>query len=156
MRPVSKTAYPSVNRFQSTHPCRVRRLSIKWVATSRYFNPRTRVGCDKNSFFKSSNNFDFNPRTRVGCDNLLSLKQHINPISIHAPVWGATKLVKTFTASQLFQSTHPCGVRLYISTSYATCIISIHAPVWGATLISYIRSCPINNFNPRTRVGCDL
>ena len=32
-------------------------------------------------------------------------------ISIHAPVWGATVLLKPWQFEQLFQSTHPCGVR---------------------------------------------
>ena len=33
--------------------------------------------------------------------------------------------------------------------------ISIHAPAWGATLSRCIKPPYSNNFNPRTRVGCD-
>ena len=54
----------------------------------------------------------FNPRTRVGCD------------------WTTTQSLKR---QNKFQSTHPCGVRLYNRPD-------------GGLLIS---------FNPRTRVGCD-
>ena len=34
--------------------------------------------------------------------------------------------------------------------------ISIHAPAWGATTERYIFLCRSVNFNPRTRMGCDL
>ena len=54
-------------------------------------------------------------------------------VSIHAPVWGATKNRLQVNASGLFQSTHPCGVRL-------SDMIIIGFAV---------------RFNPRTRVGCD-
>ena len=76
-------------------------------------------------------------------------------VSIHAPVWGATKgtqhlnaflgfnprtrvgcdmLLEQKRLKYLFQSTHPCGVRQ----------ITKFSP-------SFVRC-----FNPRTRVGCDL
>ncbi len=39
-------------------------------------------------------------------------KHAIARISIHAPMWGATQY-KTYGYFQIvFQSTHPCGVRL--------------------------------------------
>ena len=34
-------------------------------------------------------------------------------------------------------------------------LISIHAPVKGATTIKRRKNNGINNFNPRTREGCD-
>ena len=55
-------------------------------------------------------------------------------VSIHAPVWGATKVLHLTAASGEFQSTHPCGVRRARSRKTAS------------------RCC----FNPRTRVGCDV
>ena len=57
------------------------------------------------------------------------------PVSIHAPIWGAT-----------------LPGRLYISDTH---IVSIHAPVWGATgtIISTYR--PNASFNPRARMGRD-
>ena len=98
----------------------------------------------------------FNPRTPVGCDNL-----------------AHTEIV----ADMVFQSTHPCGVRL---ADYQIRLIrktvSIHAPLWGATLslrpttrLCWFQSthpCGVRRrrqqtqnwsrcFNPRTPVGCD-
>ena len=56
----------------------------------------------------------------------------------------------------LFQSTHPCGVRLrYPHDPLAPIQVSIHAPVWGATQ-SRSRAAGGVSFNPRTRVGCDV
>ena len=101
-------------------------------------------------------------------------------ISIHAPAWGATKYQRYFAEAVFpFQSTHPRGVRLGQAVVY--CVpapfqsthprgvrpgyflgtssdsgISIHAPAWGATALpSTTLSVPCN-FNPRTRVGCDV
>ena len=76
-------------------------------------------------------------------------------VSIHAPVWGATTITNTLNLDQLFQSTHPCGVRQSASSHYRCSrrfnprtrvgcdrarprcwhddMVSIHAPVWGAT-----------------------
>ena len=36
-----------IMEFQSTHPCRVRRAIVSPRLPVGYFNPRTRVGCDK-------------------------------------------------------------------------------------------------------------
>ena len=80
-----------------------------------------------------------------------------NPVSIHAPAWGATFPFKTAFIPRLFQSTHPRGVRLadhrnggatgefqsthprgvrrvrpFSSLQYFR--VSIHAPAWGATI----------------------
>ena len=55
----------------------------------------------------------FNPRTCVGCDLITQ---------------------KSISITDLFQSTHPCGVRQGLVSMYVLRIaISIHAPVWGAT-----------------------
>ena len=57
-------------------------------------------------------------------------------ISIHAPAWGATSDVAVVKAGlNVFQSTHPRGVRLLI----VVCVLY-----------------KILDFNPRTRVGCDI
>ena len=101
--------------FQSTHPSGVRlegglcwhidgEISIhapQWGATrrlwfgldwSRYFNPRTPVGCDGPRFRKRGvkREGNFNPRTPVGCDGFIPAIVFLN---------------------RLFQSTHPSGVR---------------------------------------------
>lgn len=55
------------------------------------------------------------------------------PISIHAPVSGATDASDKAPNSSQFQSTHPCGVRLSLEAA-----VDLFA-----------------HFDPRTRVGCD-
>ena len=141
------------------------------------FNPRTRVGCDKTTRTWRLMTLCFNPRTRVGCDKLLCamcfivmfqsthpcgvrLDEIVNEtlavgVSIHAPVWGATRMPPNTTRALGFQSTHPCGVRRHtLDTAFCGyCFnprtrvgcdaskpnpvlfydVSIHAPVWGAT-----------------------
>ncbi len=106
----------------------------------RYFNPRTRAGCDgapsrmliSRSIFQSTHpcwvrhntpyrhqfHIHFNPRTRAGCD------AGFRP--------SRTNVLK-------FQSTHPCWVRPSdrMPSLMAFCI-SIHAPVLGATYQSLI------------------
>ena len=76
----------------------------------------------------------FNPRTREGCDFLAYGDYRLAHISIHAPVKGATLL---FSHVSKFQ------------------FISIHAPVKGATFKRHFSLSAINDFNPRTREGCD-
>ena len=79
---------------------------------------------------------NFNPRTREGCDSdVCNFSPLIKGISIHAPVKGATLIMRT------------------INNMIA---ISIHAPVKGATLKHHLFMIAIENFNPRTREGCDL
>ena len=100
--------------FQSTHPCGVRR-------TYRFTRCQT-IG--------------FNPRTRVGCDCKSTSHPCGYPVSIHAPVWGATIAWMPTVLTGVFQSTHPCGVRLPLRLKVFQVLVSIHAPVWGATSFS--------------------
>ena len=79
--------------------------------------------------------FHFNPRTRVGCDPLNTRASRLGRISIHAPGWGAT--ISMMDALQRM-------------------LISIHAPGWGATEECESVAAVWDDFNPRTRVGCDL
>ena len=79
----------------------------------RHFNPRTPVGCDTSDCRFSSLRPYFNPRTPVGCD----LTHNPYPLT-----------------HNIFQSTHPSGVRLvgwHVRDGERQ--ISIHAPQWGAT-----------------------
>ena len=72
------------------------------------------TGIRKNSTYAEVN---FNPRTREGCDDDAWFEfEDLTPISIHAPVKGATP-----------------GVRGAVAASGG---ISIHAPVKGATALS--------------------
>ena len=55
-------------------------------------------------------------------------------ISIHAPQWGATVGHIVLDSLDIFQSTHPSGVRR--AQAFERVLddaISIHAPQWGAT-----------------------
>ena len=78
----------------------------------------------------------FNPRTREGCDlDAGRLVPFYIDISIHAPVKGAT-----------FDLDVDAGLRG---------VISIHAPVKGATTVCKNHAMVQQDFNPRTREGCD-
>ena len=102
-----------------------------------------------------------------------------NPISIHAPAWGATCYRSMLIASDyIFQSTLPRGERLCVDVCQRNNIdfnprsrvgsdmngvdyladvrISIHAPAWGATCSVTLIPCMGIYFNPRSRVGSDL
>ena len=139
------TGSPPRCRFQSTHPSGVRpqRPSRSWRFRRNFnprtpvgcdskssptrphppnFNPRTPVGCDRPHRRHRCNRSYFNPRTPVGCDgHHTRRKLPENPISIHAPQWGAT------------YGAAPIQIFLFIS---------IHAPQWGATIF---RRCLITN-----------
>ena len=122
-----------------------------------HFNPRTREGCDlahDNAANLATQNF--NPRTREGCDF------HDKPF---------------LSASTIFQSTHPRGVRLFhVFPCRAAPIFQSTHPrgvrrVSGAVLLRrcgfqsthprgvrpYFGLSPVmsQHFNPRTREGCD-
>ena len=97
----------------------------------RYFNPRTREGCDRMSGAPTGRTTrisihapvkgatrrrdhrvevptDFNPRTREGCDIAAAITASRSPpISIHAPVKGATTHAVDRMGAGRFQSTHP-------------------------------------------------
>ena len=123
----------------------------------QHFNPRTREGCDKATELYDFIETNFNPRTREGCDIVFDLTsrckiifQSTHPrrvrrkglseglkdlqISIHAPAKGATN-------TSLMTSAYP--------------LISIHAPAKGATKDWLHWQKIMQNFNPRTREGCD-
>ena len=122
--------------FQFTHPCGVRLskdLPIKIIEVFQFTHP-----CGVRHGYTRSASIHlrcFNSRTRVGCDYPTRTRPRVcRPVSIHAPVWGATQL----------RISYELGER-----------VSIHAPVWGATYISLRRVRLIRRFNSRTRVGCD-
>ena len=78
----------------------------------------------------------FQSAYRRGCD--LRFRQRRGPdsaVSIHAPAWGATLLLSYINYRlDVFQSTHPRGVRHWVTEVYQKSLhVSIHAPAWGAT-----------------------
>ena len=147
--------------------------------SSRHFNPRTREGCDIAHVDEKLVAFDFNPRTREGCDPVWAIRtssahkfQSTHPRGVRR--WPAV----IFTSWKVFQSTHPRGVRLSVyiaavdqrifqsthprgvrptccSLSSAMLHISIHAPARGATYPHRAYIAGDQDFNPRTREGCD-
>ena len=121
-------------KFQSTHPCRVRPSLSSGKHVSKYFNPRTRAGCDAHWLCATTKPKNFNPRTRAGCDAVFSVglreNSNFNPRT-RAGCDGLTASAKNVAI--LFQSTHPCRVR----------------PLFPR------KRTPCGNFNPRTRAGCD-
>ena len=76
----------------------------------------------------------FNPRPHMGGDGVLSILNDIDMVSIHAPTWGATKILALHYAYAKFQSTPPHGGRRgQVHERLHRVVVSIHAPTWGAT-----------------------
>ncbi len=78
----------------------------------------------------------FNPRAREGRDGILDKpRPSWIPVSIHAPVKGATDpAILRLCGYYPFQSTRPRGARHYRVFAHRTYTkVSIHAPAWGAT-----------------------
>ena len=151
-----------------------------WRRCRCSFNPRTRVGCDTSSQTTdvSQDTFQSTHPRGVRPARAFDVEQ-MEPVSIHAPAWGATTstattacgrdgfnprtrvgcdcdMVSSVAFFRLFQSTHPRGVRRshwrWIRTARS---VSIHAPAWGATDARPALPGRGLCFNPRTRVGCD-
>ena len=80
---------------------------------SKGFNPRTHTGCDSAKSFAVIFSGCFNPRTHTGCDDVGGLTlRPLLVVSIHAPTRGATSGATGTMHADMFQSTHPHGVRL--------------------------------------------
>ena len=79
------------------------------------------------------------------------------PVSIHAPAWGATRRKNAGrTCRPCFNPRARVGrdtiVRVHSGRSRA---VSIHAPAWGATGPAGFQTGAVTGFNPRARVGRD-
>ena len=122
----------------------------------------------------------FNPRTHAGCDDVIRFLFVKRLVSIHAPTRGATQwsflpnwsdnlfqsthprgvrraLPRASVGRAGFQSTHPRGVRLRLDEGIPQRPqVSIHAPTRGATFGRYELGAGRNGFNPRTHAGCDI
>ena len=57
----------------------------------RSFNPRSRMGSDVRDVELRHTQQGFNPRSRMGSDQVVFLDKPPELVSIHAPVWGATR-----------------------------------------------------------------
>ena len=168
--------------FQSTHPV--------WDATSkrRFDYPRivisihaSRMGCDLGWASAGARIITyFNPRIPYGMRPLHeAAKQILGAFQSTHPVWDATMLTTTETATRLFQSTHPVwDATKAVKNVTSNIVISIHAsrmgcdvpfngyelddlefqsthPVWDATPTWAIRRRTVD-FNPRIPYGMRL
>ena len=89
--------------------------SWKTAIPFQSFNPRTHMGCDVHTYLLQARKSCFNPRTHMGCDANAKIKGNFYVVSIHAPTWGATSSYMNPSGDDAFQSTHPHGVRRYLS-----------------------------------------
>ena len=99
--------------FQSTLPCGERHTFTKWQQVPRCFNPRSHVGSDRRQ----------------------SETLRESPVSIHAPMWGATPLIlqKLHRRKRFNPRSH------------------VGSDVYGRSIEArHLR------FNPRSHVGSDL
>ena len=77
----------------------------------------------------------FNPRTPVGCDDRPRGGPPAMFISIHAPQWGATMIIKDYYPVLDISIHAPqWGATARRLPSADLRVISIHAPQWGATI----------------------
>ena len=89
--------------------------------------------------------------------NFIPVSLLLCAISIHAPAWGATPN-SIFVSGRRQISIHAPAwgaTVLQVLPSFVGAI-SIHAPAWGATCTRCMLLSSKLDFNPRTRVGCDL
>ena len=121
----------------------------------------------------------FNPRTRMGCDTLWRWSGCGRLVSIHAPAWGATAASDDMTCNvkvsihapawgatvwnndayivDMFQSTHPHGVRRsHIITERKISGFQSTHPHGVRPKTFSIKYEFVKSFNPRTRMGCDV
>ena len=144
-----------LRKFQSTHPCRVRRSWASTRTITAYFNPRTRVGCDPRRRRKSHKHlFQSTHPCRVRRYIPQGVAVGIKFQSTH-PCRVRLKMVLLALLKLAFQSTHPCRVRL-VDTVYTDPPYDFNP----RTRVGCDRALlpewrPVSDFNPRTRVGCD-
>ena len=122
-------------RFQSTHPHGVRRYLRAGLQPYRRVSIHAPTrGATHSRLLSLSSSGCFNPRTHTGCDITSGSYIFARRVSIHAPTRGATNwLLGVRLADEVFQSTHPHGVRR----------------VYCSFLLFS------SSFNPRTHTGCD-
>ena len=99
-------------RFQFTHPYGVRQSCIMEMKESDMFQFTHPYGVRLIIKFKPGHYKSFNSRTHMGCDFRRNAATFISYVSIHAPIWGATRSAQV--------------IALLVG-------VSIHAPIWGAT-----------------------
>ena len=132
-RDVQRMRLQGFKKFQFTRPCGARHTPTLTIAAGYGFNSRARVGRDKLDVVFILVRFSFNSRARVGRDSIQQGRCRECMVSIHAPVWGATRRWLKQIAFFQFQFTRPCGARRWF----------------------YKRERAQIGFNSRARVGRD-
>ena len=110
------------------------------------FNPRAPMGRDSSRPARTSWALRFNPRAPMGRDlDNDSVALFAAEVSTHAPLWGATRVVKDIkTLARRFNPRAPMGRDVFRPVKRAVVIaVSTHAPLWGATA-SKSAPCPIS------------
>ena len=120
MPPSPRTAlYPGFNPRSRMGSDRQRRNSFP---SPPRFNPRSRMGSDFIQSGTAAGEVGFNPRSRMGSD---------------------LESRRTNTAATTFQSALPHGERLpFPSLPFPSGVVSIRAPAWGATFFTGFRDPP--------------
>ena len=126
----------SQNReFQSTHPHGVRRINERAKFIQREFQSTHPHGVRLLGNVTSDIDINVSIHAPAWGATLVRDRNIQTPsVSIHAPAWGATLRFLPFMHKDVFQSTHPHGVRQW----------------------RYTHTSETDSFNPRTRMGCDL
>jgi len=148
------------------------------LAADACFNPRARMGRDPQRQPMPALLRCFNPRARMGRDVCKVNALVAGPVSIHAPVWGATRRSGAGGARPTVSIHAPVwGATVRVCIVIWVRGVSIHAPVWGATVFdralqltelfqstrpygarrsACARLCGYESFNPRARMGRDV
>ena len=157
--------------FQSTHPHGVRQRYVIMQIQGKQFQSTHPHGVRQKRSGANPRRLRFNPRTHTGCDVSLGYLWRLELVSIHAPTRGATSFrISSATISEMFQSTHPHGVRLCRCTFQSThphgvrlcrCTFLRCRLKFQSTHPHGVRrqvdppSQRASSFNPRTHTGCD-
>ena len=127
-------SYADVQKFQSTHPHRVRHTHPAFLWCIFCFNPRTHIGCDCN--------------WRYWRQKVL-LFQSTHPHRVRLGVQATCCIVS------LFQSTHPHRVRQVVEIICFDIASFNPRTHIGCDIFLDSSSLFICSFNPRTHIGCD-
>jgi len=110
-RPLELPTREWSKEFQSTRPYGARRARniARWAG--RRFNPRARMGRDESEKLALGQALVSIHAPVWGATRPRAGNRPRDAVSIHAPVWGATKMSRRVTDSCVFQSTRPYGAR---------------------------------------------
>ena len=146
-------------KFQSTHPRGVRHMYAKedlFVTMVSIHAPAWGATYSLPSCFHTST--CFNPRTRVGCDRQVYFCVVIDQrVSIHAPAWGATSHGSQAGAALVTSFNPRTRVGCDATKRIDTITGASFNPRTRVGCDACVRGIPRKpaSFNPRTRVGCD-